>query len=131
MCRANNEIWKTTNDGRNRTTNSRKQNCRRNGNFQIPGNIGSGHHQTLEDEKKKSKNEYLRRTRKFLEAKTIKKKSHQSDKHLGCFLRKIYDTVLKADERGYSINEAENNKTHHNTKALSSQLRRRPTACVE
>ena len=42
---ANNEKRKTANDGRNRTTKSRKnQNARRNGNLQIIGNTGRGHH---------------------------------------------------------------------------------------
>ena len=45
-----------TPDGRNGTTKSRKnQNDRRKGKLQIHGNIGSGHHQTSRDERKKMK----------------------------------------------------------------------------
>ena len=45
MHHANNEKRKTTHDGRNRTTKSRKnQNARRKGNLQIFGNVGSGNH---------------------------------------------------------------------------------------
>ena len=52
MCHANNEKWKTTNDGRNRTTNSRKhQNAQEKGNLQKLGNIESRHHQTCRDER--------------------------------------------------------------------------------
>ena len=47
MCYSNYEKWKTTNDGRNRTTKTRKnQNTRRKGNLEISGNIGNGYHQT-------------------------------------------------------------------------------------
>ena len=68
MCHANNEKRKTTNDGRNRTIKSRKnQNTRTKGNLQVLGNTGSGPHQTSGDERKKIK--YLRRTRKLLETK--------------------------------------------------------------
>ena len=54
MCHANKEQRKTINDGRNRTTKSRKnQNSQRKVNLQILGDIGSGHHQTCGDERKK------------------------------------------------------------------------------
>ena len=53
MCHANNEKRKTTNDRRNGTTKSTKnQNARRKGNLQILENMGSRHHQTSSDEKK-------------------------------------------------------------------------------
>ena len=62
-CHAYNEKRKTTNDGRNGNTKSRKnQNHRRRWNLQILGNIGSGYHQTI-------KKEYIRRSRKLLETK--------------------------------------------------------------
>ena len=53
-----NENKKTTNDGRNKNTTSRKnQNAQRKGILQIFGNIGSGHHQTCEHEREcKKKN---------------------------------------------------------------------------
>ena len=55
MSQANNEKQKTTHDGRNGTTISRKnQNARRKGNLQILGNIRSGHHQTSGVERKKN-----------------------------------------------------------------------------
>ena len=54
MFHVNKEKWKTTNDGRNRTTKSRKnQNAKRKENLEILGNIGSGHHQTCGDGRKK------------------------------------------------------------------------------
>ena len=49
------DLQKTTNDGRNRTTKSRKsQNSLRKGNLQVLRNIGSGHHQASRDERKKT-----------------------------------------------------------------------------
>ena len=85
---------KTTNDGRNRTTKSRKnQNAWRKGNLQIRGNIGSGRHQTCGDERK-IKIDYLRRTRKLRETKL-----HRRDKYVGCPPHKIFGTNLKVGER--------------------------------
>ena len=56
MCHANIEKRKTTNDGKNITTKSRKsQNDRKKEKSQILGNIGSGHHQTSGRWKKKVK----------------------------------------------------------------------------
>ena len=47
------KTWETTNDGKNRTTNSRKTHKpRRKGNLQVLGNFGSGHHQTSGDKRK-------------------------------------------------------------------------------
>ena len=47
---------KRTPDGRNRITKQRKDpNAWRKGNFQILGNIGSGHYQTCGNERKKIK----------------------------------------------------------------------------
>ena len=47
MSYANNEKREMTNDGRNRTSKSRKnKNSQRKGNLQILGNIGIGHQQT-------------------------------------------------------------------------------------
>ena len=63
MCHANNELWEKTNDGRNRTTKSRmNQNAWRKGKLQVLENIGNGHHQTSQGEKKKKnlKREFLR-----------------------------------------------------------------------
>ena len=59
---------KTTNYIRNRTTKSRKTwNAWRKGNLQILGDVEIRHDQTCEDERKKLKKKYLRRTRKLLE----------------------------------------------------------------
>ena len=56
MCHANKETQETANDGRNETTKSRKNlNARKKDNLQILGNIGSGHDQASEDERKKLK----------------------------------------------------------------------------
>ena len=45
MCHARNENWKKTNNKRNRTTKSRKnQNASRKGKLQVLGNIRSGYH---------------------------------------------------------------------------------------
>ena len=47
---------KNIDNGRNRTTKSRKnQKARRKGNLQVLGNIGSGHSQTSGDERKNNK----------------------------------------------------------------------------
>ena len=43
------------------------QNDWRKGNFQVVGKIGSRHHQTSGDERKKLKKVYLRRSRKLIE----------------------------------------------------------------
>ena len=54
MRHANNEKRKKIKNERNRTTKSRKnQNARRKGNLKVLGNIGSGHHQTSREERKK------------------------------------------------------------------------------
>ena len=46
-----------------RTTKLKKiSNARRKGNLQILGNIGSGHHQTNGDKKKRIQKEYIKRT---------------------------------------------------------------------
>ena len=69
MRHANNEKQETTHDGRNRTTEPRKnQNDRRKGNLQILGNIG--HHQTSGD-KIKIKKEYIKRNRNYSKANHI------------------------------------------------------------
>ena len=69
MYHAYNEKRKTTKDGRNRSTKSRKnQNAQRKGNLQILGNIGSRHHQISGDEGK-NKEELFWRARKLLETK--------------------------------------------------------------
>ena len=55
MYHANNEKQKTILDGRNRTTNPRKdQNAQRKRNLQILRNVGSEHHQTSRDKRKKN-----------------------------------------------------------------------------
>ena len=70
MWHANNEKGKTINDGRNRTTKSRKnQNTWRKGNLQILGNIERGHHQICGNERKNLKKEYHSKTRKLLKIK--------------------------------------------------------------
>ena len=69
MGHSNNENQKITNEGRNRTTKSRKiQNASRKENLKELRKIGSGHHQTSRDERKNSM-EYLRRAGKLLETK--------------------------------------------------------------
>ena len=66
MCYAINEKGKTTNNGRNETIKLKiKKNAQRKGNLQMNENIGSGHHQTSGEERKK----YLSRARRLLETK--------------------------------------------------------------
>ena len=66
MYHAHNEKWKKTNNGRNKTAKSKKnQNAWRKGNLQVIGNIGS----EQAEMKEKKKKECLRRTRKLLETK--------------------------------------------------------------
>ena len=57
MSQAHNMKRKMTNDAENKTTKSRKI-PRRKGNLQVLGNIGSEHHQTCKDERKKKKRIY-------------------------------------------------------------------------
>ena len=53
MWHAHNKKWEKTNNGRNKTAKSRKnQNAWRKGKLQVYGNIGNGHHQTNGDLKK-------------------------------------------------------------------------------
>ena len=68
-CNENDEKRQKTNNGRNRTVLSIKnQNIWRKEKWEVLGNIGSGHHQTSgEERKKKRRKEYLRRTRKIIE----------------------------------------------------------------
>ena len=54
MCHASNEKWEKTLDGRNGTTKCRKKSER--SEKRKVGNIGSRHHQTSGDERKKFKN---------------------------------------------------------------------------
>ena len=54
MCHANNKKRETTNDEKKRTKKSRKnQNTQRKENLQVLENIGSGHHQTSGDKRKR------------------------------------------------------------------------------
>ena len=70
MYQADNKKQKTRNDGRNKSTKSRKnQNARREGNLQILGNIRRRHPQTSRNERKEKKKKDLRRMRKLLETK--------------------------------------------------------------
>ena len=74
MRHVSNEKQEMIHNRRNRTIKSRKkQNARRKGNLQIFGNIGSWHHQTSWDERKKIKKEYLWGTGKQLEIKLFSK----------------------------------------------------------
>ena len=67
MCSAYNQKRERTDNGRNRTVKSRKnQNAWRKGNLRVLRNIESSHHQTSGDERK-NKKEYLRQTSKLLE----------------------------------------------------------------
>ena len=112
MYHANNEKQKTTNDERNKTTKSRKnQNIQREGNIQMLGNIGSGHHQISGDERKNFKR-IPQENEKITRNQTISQKSHQRNKYLGCPPRKVLGNILKVDKRT-STNEPENEKTHN------------------
>ena len=63
-------------------------------------NVGGGHHKTGED-REKNNNKYPRRTRKLLEIKQYSKTYHPRDKHLGCPLSKILETIIKVDQQMY------------------------------
>ena len=129
MCHANNEQRKTTNDGRNRTTESGKnQNAQRKGNLQILGNIGSGHHQRVEDLWKwKNKKEYLKRTIKLLGTKLHSKNLTKGDS----LSRNILGTFFKVYEGRTTTKGPENKKTHDNTLGLTLQRLRWRIVCVE
>ena len=74
MLHANNVKHRTTHDGKNGTTKARKnQNARRNWLLQVLWNIGCGHNQTSENERKHLK-KYLRRVRKLLQTKLCSRK---------------------------------------------------------
>ena len=85
---------KPQNDGRNKITKKRKiQNALRKGKLQVLENIGSRHHQTSGDERKK---EYPRRTRKRLGKKLYSKKPFKwKKKQLAVLLERYSGTFLK------------------------------------
>ena len=71
--------WKKTNNRRNTSAESRKnQKTRRKGKYQVLGDIGSGHHKTSEDERKN--NERLSQMNEESSCnRTQKQKSYQVD----------------------------------------------------
>ena len=103
-------IMKTTNNGRNRTSKSRKiQMSWRKGDLHILWDIGSEHHQTCGEERKiflKISQEYEKKH----QIQSTRQKSHQRDKYLGCPPRETLGTILKVDEGRTLINGPENKK---------------------
>ena len=96
---------KITNDGRNRTTIWRKnQNTYSKGNGWVLGNIGSGHHQTSEDERKKHLWKVSQKKEKTTRKQTIQQKQHQRDKYLGYPPREMLGIILKVIEGRTSTN---------------------------
>ena len=105
MRHVHNEKWKKTNNGRNRTAKSRKnQNTWRKGKLQLLGNIGSEHHQTSEDERK-NKKRIAQTSEKISRNQTLQQNFHQRDKHLGSPPCKILGTSLLMDKGRTQINE--------------------------
>ena len=81
MCHAHNEKRKMTNNRRNRTAKSRKnQNTWRKWKLRILGNIRSEHHQTSRD-KRKNKKRVPQINEKLSWNLPLKQKSHQRNKH--------------------------------------------------
>ena len=120
MCHANNEKWKKTNNGRNRTTKSGKnQNDQRKGNLQVIGNIGSGHYRTSGDERK-IKKEDLTQARKQLETKLCKRNLIKwVNTWVGppCM---ILGSILEMDEGRTQTNGPEDKKDNDDTQCLTS-----------
>ena len=98
---------------------------RRKGNLQILENIGSGHHQTSEDERKNLKRVH-QENEETSENQTIEQKSNPRDKHRGCPPCQILGTILEEDERT-SAKGPENRKTHD----IISLRWRRLTVCFK
>ena len=73
-------------------------------NLQILGIIGSEHHQTSRDTRKK---EYLGRKRKLLETKLYRRNFIKNIKTWAVHPRKIVGSILKLDQRRTSTNEPE------------------------
>ena len=90
ICHANNEKRKTTYDGGDRTTKSRKiRTLGEKETYKILGNTGSGHHQTCGDErKKKKKKKKTQENEKAARNQTTYQKSQLRNKYLGCLPRR-------------------------------------------
>ena len=107
MCHAYNKKCKKSDNGRNRTSNSRKnQNAHKKGNLQVLRNIGGRHHQISGDKIKKWKKGYLRLTRKLLETKLCSRNLRKGIIN-PC---KIPGTILKMNEGITQTNGPEKKK---------------------
>ena len=112
MSNADNEKGKRTNNGRNKTGKSRKnQNTRRKGNLLVPGNIESGHHQTSGDERKNIKRVSLT-NEKTSRNQALQRDSYQRDKHLDYHPCKILWTILETGKGRTLTNIPEDKKTN-------------------
>ena len=97
MCLAYNEKQKTTNDGRNRTTKSRKNlNALRKRNKYL-GILGAD---TIKHAEMKEKffKKNISGERENYSKPNYMAESHQRNKYLGCPPRKIHGTILKVNE---------------------------------
>ena len=113
-----NKKWQTIHYRRGRTTKSSShQNTRRKGNLQILGHIGSWHHQTTENERKKIKKRLSQKSQKLLETKLFCRNLVKGIntwtvllvRYSGLFLRK----TLK--------NGPENKKTNDHAQGIASK----------
>ena len=104
MCYANHEKQKTTNEGIDLPNQEKNQNIRRKGNLLVVGNIGSKHNQTSGQERTKIIKDYLI-NEKTTQNQTMRPKSHQTGKNLGCYLGKILGAIFEVDERRTLTNE--------------------------
>ena len=111
MFHANNKKRKTTRDGRNRTTMSRKNVIAwRKRNLQIVGNIRCGHHQTCKDERKKnntsgerenySKSNYTAEISSRYSEQFSKWKTKTHDNASGLISRRWHRLYVSRKERG-------------------------------
>ena len=91
-----NRKQKTTNNG-TELPNQKKSEFSEKSELTIYGNIGSGQHQTIENERKTLKR-VSHENEKTTRNQTILLKRHQGHKHVGCLHRKTLGTILEEGE---------------------------------
>ena len=85
--------WKRETTGNKTTKSEKHENIWRKGKLHVPGNTGSGHHQTKRDERK-DKNRIPQKNKKFSRNQTQELKSSRN-KYLGSAPCKILWIILK------------------------------------
>ena len=112
MWYARNEKWEKINNGKNRTTNSKKNlNAWRKEKLQVLGDIESEHHRTSGNEIK-IKKRVPQMNEKASRNQTLLQKFHQKDKPSGSPLYKLFETILKMEKGRTQINAPKNKEIH-------------------